>query len=161
MFVHLIERHRPALLAVALALAVAGLVAGVGLPVGLFPVTSFPRIRIEVEAGAMPAKQMLIDVTEPLEEAARAVPRALDVESTTSRGAAEIFVDFPWRSDMNQALLAVQAVFAQTLPDLPPGTSYEAIQMSPNVLMPFVSYALISDTDSPTTLRRLAEYQIA
>ncbi len=72
-------------------------------------------------------------------KAARAVKQALDVVSTTSRGSAEIFVDFPWGSDMNQALLAVQAVFAQTLPDLPQGTSYEAIQMSPNtMLMPFV-----------------------
>lgn len=161
MFVRLIEHHRAALLAVALALAAAGLFAGIALPVGLFPVTSFPRIRIEVDAGAMPARQMLIDVTQPLEQAARAVPRALNVESTTSRGAAEIFVDFPWGSDMNQALLSVQTVFAQTLPELPPGTSYEAIQMSPNVLMPFVSYALISDTDSASTLRRLAQYQIA
>ncbi|HUN76815.1 MAG TPA: efflux RND transporter permease subunit [Steroidobacteraceae bacterium] len=161
MFARLIERHRPALLAVALALAAAGLFATLALPVGLFPVTRFPRIRIEIDAGAMPARQMLIDVTEPLEEAARNVPRALDVESTTSRGAAEIFVDFPWGSDMNQALLAVQAVFAQTLPQLPAGTSYQAIQMSPNVLMPFVSYALISDRVPATELRRLAQYQIA
>ncbi len=58
----------------------------------------------------MPAKQMLIDVTQPLEEAARAVPRAIDVVSTTSRGSAEIFVDFPWGSDMNQALLRVATV---------------------------------------------------
>jgi multidrug efflux pump subunit AcrB len=160
MFLRLIEHHRAALLAVAVALAAAGLFVGISLPVGLFPVTSFPRIRIEVSAGSMPATQMLIDVTEPFEEAARAVPRALDVESTTSRGAAEIFVDFPWGSDMNQALLSVQSVFAQTLPDLPKGTSYDAIQMSPNVLMPFVSYALISNTDPPATLRRLAQYQI-
>jgi len=160
MFVGLIERHRAALLAVAVALACAGLFAAVALPIGLFPVTSFPRIRIEVDAGAMPARQMLIDVTQPLEEAARNVPRVLDVESTTSRGAAEIFVDFPWGSDMNQALLAVQSVFAQTLPQLPAGTSYEAIQMSPYVLMPFVSYALISDRVPATDLRRLAQYQI-
>jgi multidrug efflux pump subunit AcrB len=161
MFVRLIERHRPALLAVALALAGAGIFAAIALPVGLFPVTSFPRIRVEVDAGAMPARRMLIDVTEPLEEAARNVPGALDVQSTTSRGAAEIFVDFPWGSDMNQALLAVEAVFAQTLPELPPGTSYDVIQMSPNVLMPFVSYALISDAVPATELRRLAQYQIA
>jgi multidrug efflux pump subunit AcrB len=161
MFVRLTERHRPALLVVAVALAAAGLVAVMKLPVGLFPVTSFPRIRIEVDAGAMPARQMLIDVTQPLERAARAVPGVLDVESTTSRGSAEIFVDFPWGSDMNQALLSVQTAFAQQLPELPPGTTYEAIQMSPNVLMPFVSYALISDSDPATTLRRVAEYQIA
>src|SRR6185437_457366 len=129
-------------------------------PVGLFPVTSFPRIRLEISAGSMPARQTLIEVTQPLEEAARAVPGAIDVVSTTSRGSAEIFVDFPWGSDMNQALLRVDAAIAQTLSDLPAGTSYDAIQMSPNVLMPFASYALVSDQVSPAALRRMALYQI-
>ncbi|HEY1588923.1 MAG TPA: efflux RND transporter permease subunit, partial [Rhodanobacter sp.] len=160
-FAALLERHRRALLCVAVALGIAGLVAGFGVPVGLFPVTSFPRIRIEVDAGSMPASQMLIEITQPLEEQARAVPGAIDVVSTTSRGAAEIFVDFPWGADMNQALLRVDSAFAQTLPDLPAGTTYDAIQMSPNVLMPFVSYALVADRISAVTLRRLAQYQIA
>lgn len=160
-FADLLERHRRAMLCVAVALGIAGLAAGFGVPISLFPVTSFPRIRIEVDAGSMPARQMLIEVTQPLEEQARAVPGAIDVVSTTSRGAAEIFVDFPWGSDMNQALLRVDSAFAQTLPDLPAGTGYDAIQMSPNVLMPFVSYALVSDQVSPVALRRLAEYQIA
>ena len=155
-----IEHHRRSLLFVAFALALAGIFAGITLPVGLFPVTSFPRIRVEVSVGSMPAKQMLIDVTEPLEALARAVPGAVDVTSTTSRGSAEIFVDFPWGADMNQAVLRVDSAFAQKLPDLPPGTSYDIIQMSPNVIMPFVSYALMSDTVSPAELRRLAQYQI-
>ncbi len=161
MFIRLLEGHRGPLLCVAFALALAGLFAGIELPVGLFPVTAFPRIRIELNAGSMPAKQMLIDVTQPLEKVARAVPRAINVVSTTSRGSAEIFVDFPWGSDMTEALLRVDTAFAQTQPDLPAGTTYDAIQMSPNVIMPFVSYALISDQVSPADLRRLAQYQIA
>jgi multidrug efflux pump subunit AcrB len=155
-----VERHRRSLLTVAFALALAGVFAAISLPVGLFPVTSFPRIRVEVDAGSMPAKQMLIDVTEPLERVARAVPGAEDVTSTTSRGSAEIFVNFPWGYDMNQALLAVDAAFAQELPSLPQGTSYDIIQMSPNVIMPFVSYALISKGVSPSDLKQLAQYQI-
>src|SRR5579883_3555875 len=131
-----IEQHRRTLIFVTLALAAAGLYAGLALPVGLFPVTSFPRIRVEINTGSMPAKQMLIDVTEPLEEVARAVPGAVDVVSTTSRGSAEIFVDFPWESDMKQALLSVDAAFAQALPTLPQGTQYDAIQMSPTAIMP-------------------------
>ncbi|MGH7033082.1 MAG: efflux RND transporter permease subunit [Stellaceae bacterium] len=130
------------------------------LPIGLFPVISFPRIRVEISSGAMPAKQMLVDVTEPLEEVARAVPGAVDVVSTTSRGNAEIFVDFPWNADMSRALLSVDAAFAQKLPDLPSGTSYDILQMSPTIYMPFVSYALISDQIPSADLRRLAEYQI-
>ncbi|HEY2036341.1 MAG TPA: efflux RND transporter permease subunit [Steroidobacteraceae bacterium] len=155
-----IEQHRRSLLTVAFALALAGAFAAITLPVGLFPVTSFPRIRVEVSVGSMPARQMLVDVTEPLETVARAVPGAQDVTSTTSRGSAEIFVDFPWGYDMNQALLAVDAAFAQELPALPQGTSYDIIQMSPNAIMPFVSYALISRSVAPTELRQLAQYQI-
>jgi multidrug efflux pump subunit AcrB len=156
-----IEHHRRSLLFVTVALALAGLFAGLNLPVSLFPVISFPRLRVEMDAGSMPAKQMLIDVTQPLEEVARGVPGAINVTSTTSRGTAEIFVDFPWGSDMNQALLSVDAAFAQKLPDLPQGTSYDVIQMSPSIIDPFVSYALVSDQVSAAELRRMAQYQIA
>ena len=159
-FIRLLEGNRAPLLCLAFAMALAGLFAGFSLPVGLFPVTAFPRVRIEVDAGSMPAKQMLIDVTQPLEEAARAIPGALNVVSRTSRGAAEIFVDFPWGSNMTEALLRVDTAFAQTLPQLPPGTGYDAIEMSPNMIMPFVSYALISDDTSPAELRRMAKYEI-
>ena len=155
-----LEHHRRALLTIAFALALAGVFAAISLPVGLFPVTSFPRIRVEIDAGSMPARQMLVEVTEPLEQVARAVPGAQEVTSTTSRGSAEVFVNFPWGYDMNQALLGVDAAFAQELPSLPQGTSYDIIQMSPNVIMPFVSYALISKSVSPADLRQLAQYQI-
>jgi multidrug efflux pump subunit AcrB len=159
-FTEWIERHRRTLLFVAFALTLAGGFAAMSLPVGLFPVTSFPRIRVEVSVGEMPAKQMLIDVTEPLEAVARAVPGAVNVTSTTSRGSAEIFVDFPWKFDMNQALLSVDAAFAQELPALPQGTSYDIIQMSPNIIMPFVSYALISKSVPSAELRQIAQYQV-
>jgi multidrug efflux pump subunit AcrB len=155
-----VERHRRSFLTIAFALALAGVFAAISLPVGLFPITSFPRIRVEIDAGSMPARQMLVEVTEPLEQVARAVPGAQEVTSTTSRGSAEVFVNFPWGYDMNQALLAVDAAFAQELPSLPQGTSYDIIQMSPNVIMPFVSYALISKSIAPSDLRQLAQYQI-
>jgi multidrug efflux pump subunit AcrB len=160
-FVAWLEHHRRSLVFVAFALALAGLFATITIPVGLFPVVDFPRIRVEVTTGSMPARQMLVEVTEPLEAAARAVPGAIGITSRTSRGSAQMFVDFPWGSDMRQALLSVDAAFAQELPNLPQGTRYTALQMSPNVLMPFVSYALISNKVAPAALRRLAQYQIA
>jgi len=159
-FVAWIEHHRRSLVFVAFALAAAGLFAGITLPVGLFPTVNFPRIRIEISTGSMLARQMLVEVTEPLEEVARAVPGATGISSTTSRGSAQIFVNFPWGSDMQRALLSVDAAFAQELPKLPAGTRYDALQMSPNAIMPFVSYALISDKVPPAELRRLAKYQV-
>ncbi|HVB17376.1 MAG TPA: efflux RND transporter permease subunit, partial [Stellaceae bacterium] len=154
------EHHRRSLVFIAFALAAAGVYAGITLPVGLFPIVNFPRVRVEISTGSMPAQQMLIEVTEPLEEVARAVPGATGISSTTSRGSAQIFVDFPWDSNMSQALLSVDAAFAQELAKLPAGTRYDALQMSPNAIMPFVSYALISDTMPSAKLRRLAQYQI-
>ena len=160
-FVELVERHRRTLLFVALAATLAGVMAAITLPIQLFPTVSFPRIRIEVSSGEMPAKTMLIKVTEPLEKVARAVPGAVNVESTTTRGSAQIFVDFPWGYNMTNAFLRVETAFAQKLPDLPPGTAYHALQMAPNALMPFVSFALISNTVPPTALQSIAKYQIA
>ncbi|HEY8872195.1 MAG TPA: efflux RND transporter permease subunit, partial [Stellaceae bacterium] len=159
-FVGWIEHHRRSLLFVAFALALAGLAAGITLPVGLFPVVEFPRIRVAVDSGSMPARQMLVEVTKPLEEAARAVPGASGITSRTSRGTAELLVDFPWGTDMRQALLAVDAGFAQALPNLPRGTKYQAIRLSPTTVAPFLSYALISKEVPPDQLRRLAQYQI-
>jgi multidrug efflux pump subunit AcrB len=159
-FVDWIEHHRRSLIFVAFALALAGAYAAATLPTQLFPIVSFPRLRVNVESGSMPAKQMLVEVTEPLEKAARAVPGAINVTSTTSRGSAQMFVDFPWGTNMEQALLSIDAGFAQALPDLPAGTTYSAIRASPTAIAPFLSYALISETVSPADLRRLAQYQI-
>ena len=160
-FVEWIDRHRRSLIFVSFALALAGVFAGTAMPVGLFPFVDFPRLRVIVSTGSMPAKQMLIEVTEPLETVARAVPGAARVTSVTSRGSAQIFVDFSWGSDMRQALLEVNAAFAQALPTLPKDTTYEAIRMQPTTVAPFLSFALLSDQASPTDLRRMAQYQIA
>ncbi len=156
-----IERHRRSLLLVPFALGLAGIVAAIALPVGLFPTVDFPRLRVTIDAGSMPARQMLIEVTEPLEQVARAVPDAAGVTSTTSRGAAEIFVDFPWGTDMRLAQLGVDAAFARALPGLPPGTHYAIVRMSPNTTQPFLSFALVSHTVPSAELRRLARYDIA
>jgi multidrug efflux pump subunit AcrB len=160
-FVNWIEHHRRSLIFVVVALALAGLFAATAMPVGLFPVVSFPRIRVEVDAGNRPPRQQLLDVTAPIEATLRGVPQVLNVESTTSRGSTEIFVDFPWGTNMNLALLGVQSAISQILPDLPAGTSYQAIQMQPNALMPFSAYSLTSDTVSQIDLQTLATYQIA
>ena len=160
-FVAWVERHRRSLLFVVVALAAAGFYAVTVMPVGLFPVVSFPRVRVEVDSGTRPPRQQLLDVTAPIEAALRQVSQVEDVESTTSRGSTEIFVDFPWGTNMKQALLSVESSLSQILPDLPAGTSYDAIQMLPNVLMPFSAYSLTSKTVSQVELRNLAQNQIA
>ncbi|MCF3947030.1 efflux RND transporter permease subunit [Acidiphilium sp. AL] len=160
-FVSWVEHHRRSLILIAAALALAGVFSISKMPYGVYPVISFPRIRIEVDSGTRPAQQQLYDVTAPIERMVRRVPHALDVESTTSRGSTELFVDFPWGTNMHFAYLGVQAALSQILPELPPGTTYNVIQMLPNVIMPFSSYSLTSKTVSQVDLLRMAKFQIA
>src|SRR6201999_856434 len=89
----------------------------------------------------------------------RTVPGVQDVRSETTRGSAQISIDFGWGRDMVASTLLVDAAIAQVLPSLPPGTAYDVRRMDPTVF-PIISYALLSDNTSPVALRDLAQYQI-
>src|SRR5213078_3613098 len=140
-------------------LALAGAVASFSLPVGLFPQVSFPRVRITLDAGDRPAEQMTVEVTTPVEEAVRAIPGVRNLRSTTSRGTAEISVNFKWGEDMVSAMLQCQSQVNKILPSLPSGTSFEVERMDPTVF-PTVAYSLTSDSHSLVELRDLALYTL-
>ena len=154
-----IEAQWRAILLIAFALAAAGLAMAVSLPVGLFPQVAFPRVVVDLDAGNRPADQTALLVTRPVEEAIRTVPGVLDVRSETSRGSAQISIDFGWGRDMNASTLLVDAAVAKTMPSLPPGAAYDVRRMDPTVF-PIISYALESNTASPVALQDLAQYQI-
>ena len=141
------------------ALALAGAVASFSLPVALFPQVNFPRVRITLDAGDRPAEQMMVEVTTPVEEAVRAIPGVRNLRSTTSRGAAEISVNFDWGEDMVSAMLQSQSQVNRILPALPAGTSFEVERMDPTVF-PVIAYSLTSDSHSLVELRNLALYTL-
>ena len=88
------QRHRRSLLFVVGLLAIAGALTAFRMPISLFPNVAFPRAVVSLDAGDRPAEQMTTLVTMPVEEALRRVPNVRDVESKTSRGAAEISINF-------------------------------------------------------------------
>ena len=154
-----IARHARSILLVLLAFALAGVFAGTQLPNGLFPVVQFPRVVVEVNTGARPADQTELLVTIPVERAARGVLGVVNLRSTTSRGSAQLSIDFSWGDDMVSAALRVDSALAQVLPSLPPGSSYVVRRMDPTVY-PVIAYSMLSKTISPVTLRDIAEYQL-
>src|SRR5204862_6830236 len=103
------QSHARSILFFLAILVLAGVVASFSLPVALFPHVSFPRVRITLDAGDRPAERMAIEVTTPVEEAVRAIPGVRSVRSTTSRGTAEISVNFDWGEDMVAAVLQCQS----------------------------------------------------
>jgi multidrug efflux pump subunit AcrB len=104
-FVKWVEYHTRSIIFVATALAVAGAFAVTSLPVGLFPQVAFPRVQVSLDSGDRPADQMAQIVTRPVEEALRIIPGVQDVSSGSSRGSANISVDFGWGRDMTAATL--------------------------------------------------------
>jgi len=154
-----VARHMRSILAVMLALAVAGGFSAVLLPTGLFPVVQFPRVVVNVDSGARPADQTALLVTIPLEQAVRRVQGALGVRSTTSRGSVEVSLDFAWGTDMIAAAVQVDAAVAQVLPSLPAGSAYRIRRMDPTVF-PVIAYSLMSKTLDPVKQRDIAQYQI-
>ncbi len=152
-------RHVRSILAVLLALAVAGVFAAIQLPNGLFPVVQFPRVVVDVNAGERPADQTELRVTIPLERAVRRVQGVVNLRSKTSRGSAQVSIDFNWGTDMVSAAVRVDAAVAQVLPTLPSGSSYLVRRMDPTVY-PVIAYSMVSKTVSAVTLRDIAQYQL-
>ncbi|RAR68172.1 CzcA family heavy metal efflux pump [Paraburkholderia unamae] len=153
------QRHRRSLLFVIALAAIAGALTALRLPISLFPNVSFPRAVVSLDAGDRPAEQMATLVTMPVEEALRRVPNVRDVESRTSRGSAEISLNFDWGTDMAQATLQAQSAIAEILASLPPGTTMQVRRMDPTVF-PVLAYSLTSQRQSLAQLYDLAQFQL-
>jgi CzcA family heavy metal efflux pump len=154
-----LSRHaRSIWLAVAL-LTLGGLLAATKLPVSLFPHIDYPRVVVAVDAGDRDAAQMAAEITRPIEVALRAIPGVTRIRSTTSRGSAEVALNFGWGDDMAQATLATQGAIATILPDLPAGTRFDVRRSDPTIF-PVLGIALTSDNLDQQALRQIAELKV-
>ncbi len=151
--------HRRSILFFIVIVSLAGVGAGLKLPVALFPHVDFPRVVVSLETGDRPADQMVIAVTRPVEQAVRSVPGVVGMRSNSSRGSAELSINFQWGEDMVAAMLQVESAVNQALSGLPAGTSFSIRRMDPTVF-PVAAYSLTSDMVSLVKLRDLARFQL-
>ena len=157
---HVIDRQWRAVVVVMVLLSVGGLIAMTRVPMALFPETNFPRIIIVIEDGEVPAQQVLITVTRPVEEAMSGMPGIARVKSVTSRGAAEIDLFFDWRSDIQQTLQMVQARVSSLTTTLPPGARVTRVERLTFAVFPIIGYSVTSPTRDLGTLRTLSDLTI-
>ena len=131
----------------------------VSIPVSVFPSTDFPRIVVGADVGVYPIDQMLVTVTQPLEEALNTVPGLDHVNSITSRGSAEIDLFFDWHVDMYRTLELVNAAVARVQPTLPPNAKVIANRLT-FAAFPILGYSLTSQRIPQTALWELATYTL-
>ncbi len=153
------QAHRRSILFLVFILALSGAVIAFKLPVALFPNVDFPRVVVSLDAGDRAAELMELQVTRPVEEAVRAVPDVKSVRSTSSRGSAEISINFGWGTNMLSAMLQVESAVSRVLPQLPAGTVFRVKRMDPTVF-PVLAYSLTSDSHSLVELRDIAQYKL-
>ena len=151
--------HRRSILFALSLFAIAGFFSIFSTPVSLFPEVTFPRVVINMDAGDRPAERMVIEATWPVEEAVRAVPGVLSVRSNTSRGSADISINFIWGIDMVSAMLQVESAINQIRSALPATLAFTVRRMEPTVF-PVLGYSLTSASQTQVALRDVAQYQI-
>ena len=157
-FAGMIARQSRAVLVVVGLLCAAGLYAALQLPTAIFPNTDFPRIVVTIENGEVPADQMLVSVTQPIEEAMNGIPGIQRIRSTTARGSAEVNLFFDWRTDIIQTQQIVQGRLAQL--NLPPTAAITNVSRLTFAVFPVSGYSLVSDKRDATALREIASFMI-
>src|SRR5277367_3313858 len=156
---HWTARHGKPIIFVILTLVAVGVYLTLTIPVAVFPSTDFPRIVVGADSGVAPIDQMMVNVTQPLEEAVNTVPGLDRLSSITSRGTAEIDLFFNWNVDMFQTLELVNAAMARIQPTLPANTKLTANRLT-FAAFPIMGYSLTSDKIPQTTLWELANYTL-
>jgi len=156
----LVSNQSRAVVVLVALLCAAGLYAAFQLPIAIFPQTDFPRIVIIVDYGVVPAPQVLVSVTRPIEEAMNGIPKVNRIRSTTQRGASEIDLFFDWGVDILQSLQLVQARLSQLSASLPPGAAIRSVDRLTFAAFPVAGFSLTSDGRAPASLRELATYTV-
>jgi len=108
-----------------IALSVLGVILAQSIPNAVFPEFVFHRAIILTDSAELPAGQMLVAVTRPLEEAAYNVVGTTLVRSTTTRGSAEIDVYFAENTDPTTSFELLGAALAEARAHLPAGTTVD------------------------------------
>jgi multidrug efflux pump subunit AcrB len=152
-------RHSKSIIFMILTLAVIGVYEAFTLPIAVFPTTNFPRIIVGVDNGVMPINQMEVTITRPIEEAVNSVPGLQNVRSITSRGSAEIDLDFSWDVDMVLTLQQVQSAIARIQSTLPSTAQIESHRLD-FASFPILGYSITSDKVPQTQLWELATYDL-
>jgi len=134
----LIFRQSRAIGVLAIGLVIAGAIAALKLPSGIYPPLQFPRIVIVAHSGTLPPQSMSLIVTRPIEQVVMAVPGVRRVRSRSIRGASEISAQFDPSTDMVVALQMVQNRVAEITGGLPADTDLQIERMTPAIFPVFI-----------------------
>ncbi|MFZ0660326.1 MAG: efflux RND transporter permease subunit, partial [Candidatus Binataceae bacterium] len=142
-----------------LALSTLGVILAFSIPSSVFPEITFDRAIILADSGDLPAEQMLVSVTRPLEEAAYGVVGVSLVRSTTTRGSSEIDVTFDPSANPTTSYQLLNAALSEVRARLPDGTDI-ATRLLTSGTFPIVDVSMSSPSRSMADLTDIALYDM-
>jgi CzcA family heavy metal efflux pump len=143
-----------------LAASILGIALARSIPSAVFPLVQFNRAIILADSGDLPAQQMLVAVTRPLEEAAYGAMGVTLVRSTTSRGSSEVDVTFSESGDPVSSFQLLNAALNEVRSRLPPDTTVDSRLLTGGTF-PILNLSLASHVRNLTELTQIAQYDLA
>lgn len=110
-----------------LAVVVLGVISMGSLKQELMPSVQPPMAFISAQSQGLAPEEMASSVTEPLEQAVRAVPGVTSVTSSTSSGDAQVFVEWSFGEDDEETLRAIRSATDSLKPSFPSGTETQVV----------------------------------
>lgn len=142
-----------------LALSALGVILAFSIPSSVFPEITFDRAIILADSGDLPAAQMLVSVTRPIEEAAYGVVGVSLVRSTTTRGSSEIDVTFSSSANPMTSYQLLNAAISDVRVRLPKGTDI-ATRLLTSGTFPIIDVSMSSQARSLADLTDIALYDV-
>jgi CzcA family heavy metal efflux pump len=139
--------------------SILGLLLSLSIPSAVFPQIQFNRAIILADSGDLPAAQMMVAVTRPLEEAAYGAMNVTHVRSTTTRGSSEIDAEFAERSDPEASFELLNTAISQARGGLPAGTNVESRLLTTGTF-PILDISMSSSDRSLPELTDIAQYDL-
>ena len=152
-------KYKSPIAAVIVMILLGGVYSLVKIKTGLFPDTTFPKIKIIADNGEQPVDKMMVTVTVPIENAIKKVEELNIVRSTTSRGSCEISAFLNWGSDIDLGKQRIEAQINSIKQNLPAGINITIEKMNPSIL-PVMGFSVEGKDKSSIELRQLAEYTV-
>jgi CzcA family heavy metal efflux pump len=142
-----------------IAASVAGVIVARSIPTAVFPEIQFDRAIILCDSGDLPAEQMLVAVTRPLEEAAYGVTGITLVRSSTTRGSCEIDVTFAEGADPVATFELLNGALGEVRANLPPETQIRSRLLTSGTF-PIIDMSLSSRSRDLASLTDIAQYDL-
>ena len=135
----------------------AGVVALFKTEVDIFPDLNAPTVVVMTEAGGMAPEEVEQLVTFPIETSLNGIAGVRRVRSSSATGFSVVWVEFDWKTKINEARQLVAERLPAIKSELPPDAGNPTLGPSSSILGEIVIIGLTSDSVSQGELRSLAD----